>query len=150
MTSETPQLVLPPNIILPPHMQPRVQAQDEPDETATDEEKADALPVPTGFRLLCIVPKVEQRFENSELIKADAVIRNEELTTNVLFVLRMGPDAYKDEKRFPTGPWCKQGDFILVRTYAGTRFTIFGKEFRLIADDEVAAVVADPRGISRA
>lgn len=149
MTSETPQLVLPPNIILPPSMQPRVQAQDAPDEDATDGEKADALPKPTGFRMLCIVPKVDQKFENSELLKADTVMRNEELTTNVLFVLRMGPDAYKDTTRFPTGPWCKEGDFILVRTYAGTRFTIFGKEFRLIADDEVAAVVSDPRGIAR-
>lgn len=150
MTSESPALVLPPSIILPPHMQPRVEAQAAPDENASDADKADALPVPTGFRMLCIVPKVEQKFENSEIIKADIVARNEELTTNVLFVLRMGPDAYKDEKRFPTGPWCKEGDFILVRTYAGTRFTIFGKEFRLIADDEVAAVVADPRGIARA
>lgn len=150
MTSEQPRLILPPNIILPPNLQPQVEAKDAPDEDATDGEKADALPKPTGFRLLCVVPKVEQRFENSDIIKADVVQRNEELTTNVLFVLRMGPDAYADTSRFPTGPWCKEGDFILVRTYAGTRFTIFGKEFRLIADDEVAAVVADPRGVSRA
>ena len=68
----------------------------------------------------------------------------------MLFVLRMGASAYKDPERFPTGPWCKEGDFILVRTYTGTRFKIFGKEFRVINDDQVEFVVQDPRGITRA
>jgi len=75
---------------------------------------------------------------------------NEETGTTVLFVLAVGPDAYADKSRFPSGPWCKKGDFVLVRTYSGTRFKVFGKEFRVINDDMVDAVVADPRGISRA
>jgi co-chaperonin GroES (HSP10) len=67
-----------------------------------------------------------------------------------LFVLKVGPDAYKDQTKFPAGAWCKEGDFVLVRTYSGTRFKIFGKEFRLINDDQVDAVVQDPRGLTRA
>ena len=77
-------------------------------------------------------------------------MRQEEHGTTVLFVLRIGPDAYKDKEKFPSGPWCKEGDFILVRTYTGTRVKIFGKEFRVINDDQVDCVVQDPRGITRA
>jgi co-chaperonin GroES (HSP10) len=76
-------------------------------------------------------------------------MKTEEHATTVLFVMKVGPDAYKDTNKFPTGPWCKAGDFVLVRTYSGTRFKIFGKEFRLINDDQVDAVVQDPRGITR-
>ena len=75
---------------------------------------------------------------------------HEELLSPVLFVVKMGPDAYKDEKRFPNGPSCKVGDFVLVRPNTGTRIKIHGKEFRIINDDSVEAVVQDPRGISRA
>jgi co-chaperonin GroES (HSP10) len=76
-------------------------------------------------------------------------IEREELLATVLFVAKIGPDAYKDEKRFPSGPWCKEGDFVLVRPNAGTRVKIHGRDCRLINDDTVEAVVQDPRGISR-
>ena len=82
-------------------------------------------------------------------MKPSSILKQEEHATTVLFVLKVGPDAYKDTNKFPTGAWCKEGDFILVRTYSGTRFKIFGKEFRLINDDQVDAVVDDPRGITR-
>lgn len=68
----------------------------------------------------------------------------------VLFVVKLGEEAYKDESRFPTGPWCKVGDFVLTRPYSGTRVVIHGREFRIINDDSVEAVVDDPRGIRRA
>jgi len=68
----------------------------------------------------------------------------------VLFVVAMGPDCYGDKDRFPTGPWCKVGDFVLVRPNAGTRVEIHGTEMRVINDDSVEAVVLDPRGIRRA
>jgi co-chaperonin GroES (HSP10) len=77
-------------------------------------------------------------------------MRQEEHATTVLFVMRLGPDAYKDTTKFPSGAWCKEGDFVLVRTYTGTRMKIFGKEFRVIYDDQVECVVQDPRGITRA
>lgn len=114
------------------------------------EQRAKQMPVPTGFKLLCAIPEAPDEFEGSQIVKADVVKRNEEIGTVVLFVVAMGPDAYQDKDKFPTGPWCKQGDFIITRTYAGTRIKVRGQEFRIINDDMVEAVVADPRGISRA
>jgi co-chaperonin GroES (HSP10) len=69
--------------------------------------------------------------------------------STVLYAVKLGPDCYKDEKRFPSGPWCKEGDFIIVRPNAGTRLEIHGREFRIINDDSVESVVEDPRGIKR-
>ncbi|MBT9165488.1 MAG: 10 kDa chaperonin [Chloroflexi bacterium] len=110
--------------------------------------KATQLPVPSGYRILCAVPEAEEKTSGG-VIKADVTRQNEELLTTVLFVVKMGPDCYKDEKRFPSGPWCEEGDFILVRPHAGTRVKIHGKDFRIINDDSVEAVVEDPRGYSR-
>jgi len=141
-------LILPPGISLPPH----IQTVDKPDEDDDNETKAGALPTPTGWKLLCVVPEVEQKIAGTslDLVRDTATMRQEEHATTVLFVLRVGPDAYKDTAKFPNGAWCKEGDFVLVRTYSGTRFKIFGKEFRLINDDQVDAVVEDPRGLTRA
>lgn len=115
----------------------------------TAEQKAKQLPDPSGYRILCAIPDIENRYD-SGIVKADITMQHEELLTTVLFVLKMGPDCYKDDKRFPSGPWCKTGDFILVRPHAGTRVKIHGREFRIINDDSVEGVVEDPRGISRA
>lgn len=117
--------------------------------TATNEDKAKQLPRPSGYRILCAIPEIDKEFEESGLAKADITIRNEELLTTVLFVVDLGPDCYKDEKRFPSGPWCKQGDFVLVRPHAGSRLVIHGREFRIINDDSIEGVVDDPRGIKR-
>jgi co-chaperonin GroES (HSP10) len=111
--------------------------------------KAKLLPEPKGFRILCAVPHVEEEYEGG-IIKAEDTKKVEEQTTVVLFVIKMGDLCYKDESRFPTGPWCKEGDFILTRPYSGTRVVIHGREFRIINDDTVEAVVDDPRGIRRA
>jgi co-chaperonin GroES (HSP10) len=115
----------------------------------TPEEKAKQVPDPSGYRIFCGIPEIEDQFNNG-LVKADITMRHEEMLTTVLFVMKMGPDCYKDKERFPSGPWCKQGDFILVRPHAGTRVKIHGREFRIINDDAVEGVVEDPRGISRA
>ena len=113
-----------------------------------DEEKATQLPKPSGYRILCAIPEVEKEYD-SGILKPDSAIRTDELLTTVLFVVALGPDCYTDPKRYPTGPWCKQGDFVLVRPNAGTRLVIHGREFRLLNDDSIEAVVDDPRGISR-
>lgn len=115
------------------------------------EEKAKQLPKPSGYKILCAIPEAEQKFEDSEvgLIKSDVTMRNEEVLTTVLFVVEMGPDCYLDKTKFPTGPWCKKGDFVLVRPNSGTRLVIHGREFRIINDDTVEGVVEDPRGIKR-
>lgn len=112
------------------------------------EEKAKQLPKPQGYRILCAIPEAEKEFD-SGIIKSDETMRNEELLTTVLFVVDMGPDCYKDPTRFPNGPWCQIGDFVLVRPNAGTRLVIHDREFRIINDDSVEAVVQDPRGIKR-
>ena len=142
------EILLPPGMYVPPTIQPK----DAPEKDATPEDKATSLPLPTGWKLLCIVPDVSEKLDGTELdlVKPTSVLKQEEHATTVLFVLKVGPDAYKDAAKFPNGAWCKEGDFVLVRTYSGTRFKIFGKEFRLINDDQVDAVVQDPRGITRA
>ena len=116
---------------------------------ATDDEKARQVPTPSGYRIMCAIPEVEKEFE-SGILKADATINFEEKLATVLFVVSLGPDCYADKERFPSGPWCKQGDFVLVRPNAGTRLLIHGSEFRMINDDSIEAVVQDPRGIKRA
>jgi co-chaperonin GroES (HSP10) len=115
----------------------------------TAEQKAKQLPDPSGYRILCALPDIENRYD-SGIVKADITMQHEELLTTVLFVIKMGPDCYKDTARFPSGPWCKERDFVLVRPHAGTRVKIHGREFRIINDDSVEGVVEDPRGISRA
>lgn len=116
----------------------------------TPEQKAKQLPDPKRFMMLCVVPDAPEEFEDSSLIKASQTIHFEEVLTPVLFVVKLGPDCYKDESRFPSGPSCKEGDFVIVRPNSGTRLKIHGREFRIINDDSVEAVVEDPRGISRA
>ena len=116
---------------------------------ATNEDKGKQLPQPSGYRILCAIPEVEEAYE-SGLVKADATISYEEKLATVLFVVSLGPDCYMDKVRFPNGPWCKQGDFVITRPNAGTRLMIHGREFRMINDDTVEAVVQDPRGIKRA
>jgi co-chaperonin GroES (HSP10) len=115
---------------------------------ATEAEKARQLPNPQGYRILCAIPEADKKFD-SGILKSDETIRHDEILTTVLFVVTLGPDCYADKERFPSGPWCKEGDFILVRPNAGTRLLIHGKEFRIINDDSVEAVVQDPRGITR-
>jgi co-chaperonin GroES (HSP10) len=114
----------------------------------TAEEKARQLPDPQTYHVLCMLPEAEEEYE-SGLLKAGKTIQFEELLSPVLFVVKIGPDAFKDEKRFPSGPSCKSGDFVLVRPNTGTRMKIHGREFRLISDDSIEATVQDPRGISR-
>jgi co-chaperonin GroES (HSP10) len=114
----------------------------------TNEKKAKQLPDPSGYRILCAIPEIDDKYD-SGIIKSDITLQHEELLTTVLFVVKMGPDCYKDTSRFPSGAWCKEGDFVLVRPHAGTRLRIHGREFRIINDDSVEGVVEDPRGISR-
>jgi co-chaperonin GroES (HSP10) len=117
-------------------------------EEASDAEKAKQLPEPSGYHILIGIPESEEKTDGG-ILKARQTIEIEETATIVGFVLKLGPDCYQDKKRFPSGPWCKEGNFIIMRAYSGTRISIHGKEFRLINDDTVEAVVEDPRGISR-
>jgi len=123
----------------------KVTAEEEPKQ----EQKPTQLPEVKGYRILCALPQVDDKFE-SGIIKADKTKHIEEHSTVVLFVMKLGDTAYADKDRFPTGPWCKEGDFVITRAYSGTRIKIHGREFRIINDDTVEAVVDDPRGYERA
>ena len=115
----------------------------------TKEEKARQLPTPKGWRILIAIPEVEERTAGG-IIKADTTKQIEQTSTVIGLVLAMGDQCYNDEDRFGPEPWCKEGDFVLIGAYKGVRFNIHGKEFRIINDDTVQAVVDDPRGYSRA
>lgn len=110
---------------------------------------ATQLPVPVGYRILCAVPTLKGTFEGTEIARPEAQRIQEQFATVVLFVVKLGSESYKDKTKYPNGPWCKEGDFIIARQYSGTRISIHGKEFRLLYDDQVEAIVQDPRGISR-
>lgn len=115
----------------------------------TDEQIDAGLPRPCGYKILIALPKVEETYAGG-ILKSDATRKLEEVSTVLGAVLELGPDAYKDATKFPAGPWCKEGDFVIIRAYSGTRFKLYGTEYRLINDDTVEGVVADPRGYSRA
>lgn len=115
----------------------------------TAEELQQQLPQPVGYKLLCAYPEIERTYK-SGLIKADTTIHAEEVTSVVLYVLRVGPEAYKDANKFPNGPWAKEGDFVICRSYSGTRIKIHGKPYVLINDDMVEGTIEDPRGVTRA
>ena len=114
-----------------------------------DEKLASQLPTPKGFKVLIGLPKIEDTYE-SGIVKSDKVIRDDTVAAVIGFVIETGPEAYKDPVKFPSGPRCKKGDFILMRAYSGTRFKLHGVEFRLLDDDCIDAVVEDPRGYTRA
>ena len=115
----------------------------------TEEEMEAQLPKPVGYMILVALPKVEEAYE-SGIIKADRTRHEEYILSTMGAVIDMGDQAYADKDRFPTGPWCKVGDFVMFRPNTGTRFKVNGSEYRLMNDDSVQAVVADPRGIVRA
>ena len=119
---------------------------------STEEKQATQLPNPTGYRMLCALPEVEDKFANG-LFKPDSLAKLEEFSTVVLFVIKQGPDCYKDTAKFPTGPWCKEGDFVRVPKYGGDRWKVpYGNEeealFVIFNDlDIVGGVVGDPLSI---
>tara|TARA_R100001460_G_scaffold71639_1_gene112429 strand:- start:744 stop:1115 length:372 start_codon:yes stop_codon:yes gene_type:complete len=109
---------------------------------------ASKMPEPKGYKLLISPVEVEEKTEGG-VIMPDQIRDAEGIASIIGYVVSMGPDAYKDEEKFPTGPWCKKGDFVIFRSYSGTRFKIHTQEFRIINDDTVEAVVEDPRGYKR-
>ena len=115
----------------------------------TEEEVEAQLPKPVGYMVLVALPKVEEAYE-SGIIKSDRTKHEEYILSTMGAVIDMGAEAYCDKERFPNGPWCKVGDFVMFRPNTGTRFKVNGAEYRLMNDDSIQAVVADPRGIVRA
>ena len=116
----------------------------------TDEELEVQLPTPVGYRVLVALPEIEETYENTKVLKTNTEMRNEHIMSILGLVIDMGSQAYKDKERFGDTPWCKIGDFVMFRANTGTRFKIDSKEYRLMNDDSIEAVVADPRGVTRA
>ena len=121
-----------------------------PEEMLTQEEIEEQLPKPVGYRVLVALPQVEETFGDTGLVKSSTTINQEHIMSIIGLVLDMGEQAYSDEERFPTGPWCKPGDYVMFRMNTGTRFKVGGVEYRLMNDDSIEATVADPRCVTRA
>ena len=117
---------------------------------ALQQEFDEQLPKPVGYRVLVALPNIDDTFDGSDLIKANTTKHHEYIMSIIGIVLDMGNEAYGDKERFPSGPWCKQGDYVMFRANTGTRFTVYGQEYRLMNDDSIEAVVDDPRGVQRA
>jgi co-chaperonin GroES (HSP10) len=114
------------------------------------QDKLDALiPKPVGYRVLIALPNIEETFGGG-IVKAAKTLRDEYILSTIGLVLDMGDQAYADKDRFPTGPWCKQGDYVMFRANTGTRFKVGNQEYRLMNDDSIEAVVDDPSVIARA
>jgi len=136
------------NLLLPPHVQQMLADEVANPEDQTDGVKAKQLPDPVGYKMLLILPEQDSAYD-SGILKADTTRNADEVASVVAFVAKMGPDCYLDKVKFPNGPWCKEGDFVVIRPYGGTRIKVHGKEMRLVNDDSIEAVVEDPRGIKR-
>ena len=104
------------------------------------------LPDPKGYRVLVAMPKADETTDGG-IIKASSTIRDEEVSNICGYVLELGPDAYADKNKFPNGPWCLKGDWIVFAKYAGSRVKIEGGEIRILNDDEVLAKLKDPKDV---
>ena len=116
----------------------------------TDNELEQQLPRPVGYRVLIALPETEKTYGNTSVLKTDKEVHHDYIMSIMGLVIDMGDGAYGDKERFPDGAWCKEGDFVMFRANSGTRFKVAGKEYRLLNDDSIEAVVSDPRGITRA
>jgi len=110
------------------------------------EEHANSLPRPTGYRIL-ILPFSQSSVTKGGIHLAKQTVDKERLSTVVGYVVETGPDAYGDTNKFPDGPWCKKGDWVIFGRYAGARFQIEGGDMRLLNDDEILALIDDPEAI---
>ena len=128
-----------PKLIVPQHIW---------DGKAVEKQKKEMekVPNPTGYRITLFPLKLDSKTK-SGIHLTDETVQESQLTTNICKVLKVGPDAYKDKDKFPTGPWCKEDDWVLITRYAGSRIRIDGGELRIINDDEILAVIDAPRDI---
>jgi co-chaperonin GroES (HSP10) len=128
-----------PKLIVPKHVWDGAQAEKKKNEV-------EKIPQPSGWRMVLFPLKLQGKTKGGVLLTDDTVTESQ-VTTNICKVLKMGPECYKDKQKFPSGPWCKEGDWVLITRYAGSRIRIDGGELRIINDDEILAVVDDPRDI---
>ena len=129
-------------------LEEKYKAQEEKEPLNPDNIKAvtDQLPEPSGWRLL-VLPFTPKEKTKGGIIIAQESLDKARIATNCGYVVKMGPMAYGDKEKFPTGPWCKQGDWVIFARYAGSRLPIEGGEVRLLNDDEVLGTIKDPESV---
>ena len=143
---ETQQLNQNPKIITPNKELIGVKKSEPKKEVTKDSTK---LPQPTGWRIIVLPFKMDEKTQGGVLITESALER-QQVASQCGLVLAMGPQCYKDKERYPTGPWCKVNDWVVFARYAGSRINIEGGEIRLLNDDEILATVKDPKDILHA
>jgi chaperonin GroES len=116
------------------------------DPEAIGESLLERMPAPTGWRIL-VLPYRGKGKTDGGIYLPDAVVQEQTVSTQVGYVLKVGELAYKDAEKFPMGPWCDQGDWVMFARYSGSRFKIDGGEVRILNDDEVLAKIKEPEDI---
>lgn len=127
--------------------EPKIEEVKQPAKPEPDLDQV--VPTPVGYKILIALPQIDETFKDTEILKVGSTLREEQILSMVGVVMDLGGQAYTDKERFPTGPWCKVGDYVLFRPNSGTRLKILGQEYRIINDDSVEAVVGDPSEITR-
>ena len=116
------------------------------DPEAIGESLLERMPAPTGWRIL-VLPYRGKGKTDGGVYLPNAVVQEQTVSTQVGYVLKVGELAYKDAEKFPMGPWCEQGDWVMFARYSGSRFKIDGGEVRILNDDEVLAKIKEPEDI---
>ena len=106
----------------------------------------DRMPNPTGWRILVLPYRGKGKTEKG-LYMPDTVVEQQQVSTQVGYVLKVGPLAYKDSEKFPSGPWWEETDWVMFARYSGSRFNIDGGEVRILNDDEILARINDPEDV---
>jgi co-chaperonin GroES (HSP10) len=117
-----------------------------PEKIKEDKSLLDKLPNPTGWRML-VLPHAGASKTKGGILLSDSTLETIQMTTVCAYVLKQGDLCYKDKEKFPNGPWCQAGDWVIFGRYAGARFKIDGGEVRILNDDEIIARVDDPNDI---
>jgi len=123
------------------------KSKNENDPSEMETSVLERLPQPTGYRVL-IIPYYPSEKTKGGVYVPDAVRDREAFATVAAYVVKLGPDAYQDSQKFPTGSWCSEKDWVLIGRYAGNRFKVEGLEVRIINDDNIIATILDPKDIS--
>ena len=129
-------------LIVPSYLKGKIEDKKEENK----EPAMDRVPKATGWRIVVPPHKGIEKTKGG-LLLTDKAIEEQQLTTNVGLILNMGPDAYADKNKFPNGPWCKEGDWVVFARYAGSRVKIEDGEIRILNDDEILSTVKDPTDI---
>ena len=130
-------------------LEAKYEKQDEEATNKPSQTNLEKLPNPTGWRILVMPFQVKEETKGGIII-AQETLNRARAAVQVGYVLKMGPLCYKDEERYPTGPWCAEKDWVIFARYAGSRMEIDGGEIRMLNDDEILGTIGDPKDLIHA